>query len=246
MLHGSAASLLGPANSSSVWPTLPAPALALSPVLSSGPLVIPTRVRSTLLSSADRRAHVGSGSRTHVTVSVTVMWGPCANVFLTPHRVCIPVLRPTLSAPLNAIAGQLSSATIAIPSAFDSEVPGFVDKTHVRRAIPNACDRLLARAINLVTGEWRKEREREREGLSLRRFLGTLLFLLRGRRDWSSLAREDRVGVLNLVCAPPASTEFLADVGWRRGFTSSRGRAAALHHSGMGTSFKVHSCSHCS
>jgi hypothetical protein len=51
------------------------------------------------------------------------------------------------------------------------------------------------------------------------------------------------VGVLNLVCAPPTSTGFLTGVGWHRGFTSNRGRADALHHSCMGTSFKVHSCS---
>jgi hypothetical protein len=93
--------------------------------------------------------------------------------------------------------------------------------------------------------QWREaERERER-GCRCDDFLGTLPFLLRGRRDWSSLARADRVGVRNLVCAPPASTGFVAGVGRHRGFTSSRGRAAALHHSGMGTSFKVHSCSHC-
>jgi hypothetical protein len=125
------------------------------------PPVIPTRVRSTLLSSVDRRAHVGSGSRVHVTVFVAVMWGPCASAFLTPRRVCIPVIGPTLSTPLNAIAGRSSSATIAIPSVFDSKAPGFMDKTRVRCAIPTTGDRLPARAINLVTGEWRN-RERER------------------------------------------------------------------------------------
>jgi hypothetical protein len=37
---------------------------------------------------------------------------------------------------LNAIAGLLSSTTVAISSAFDSENLGFMDKNPVRRSIP--------------------------------------------------------------------------------------------------------------
>ena len=76
--------------------------------------------------------------------------------------------------------------------------------------------------------QWREaERERER-GCRRDDFLETLPFLLRGRQDWSSLARADRVGVRNLVCAPPASTGFLAGVGWRRGFVCRRGLSSTL------------------